>query len=721
MARGEKQRNYEFRKANERSELPDPTVPTCAELREYVGDDAWARMGLVGSGDDPVDTYALRKRYFAAGGLTLFLSDGFPNSTSLKPFGPGQQRAAGVIESVIRNGGVEQSLEPRGFGKSSRAARAAIWAVLGGFRRCVVIFQSSQPKAVETLTKIKNEIAGSPFLRALSPGICTGAKHITLNPGLSKSQHLGGEPTNISWLKESIRLPDVLGETGSGARLLCMPFAKAAGISLSDPQTLEDIRPDLLLPDDVQSHDDCSSPRITEKLLSIWHGSVKYLGGRTKTVATVFLQTIFSCEDMADQLSRDSSVHTVRYEFLESFPDDMDWWRGVYKQTLLDYDPLDPDGQSKAREAANQLYRDNREVADRGAKVSWEHAYDEESCCSAIQQALNNYLINETAFWAQDQNDPSKALPEGDIRCPPSKILKKMHPQGRTIVPDWASKIVCHIDVQDTLLYYAVCAGSNTMQMGMVDRQTFPPQKQSYFTLRQAHIRFDTHYPGLSKKDQVLTALSDLTNFLWASGNYRYEDGSPAKIDVIGIDTSDGDYFDVIHQFCRDAQGNVIPVQGVAKSASETPLNATKKRGNETRRGDHWIEHRSARTKTKYVAYDVGYYKTKLHEGLKLPIGTSESVSLFHSDNDGTHHMTADHCNSETVTWTTATKANDITSGCWKWTKIPSKDNHVFDNLVGCLMLLSHQGAAFAGVAPKRKRRRVSWSQMQKEAMARRK
>lgn len=708
MARSQKQRDYEFRQSNERNAVPDLLTPTNRELREYVGDEASVRMGLSGPDDSPVDTYQLRKRYFAPGGLTLFLCDGFPNSTSLKPFGPGQLKAIQVTESVIRNGGVEQLLEARAFGKTSRVARAAIWSLLGGFRRCGVIFQSSEPKAIETLAKIKNELAGSPFLLALSPGICTAAKHITHNPGLSKRQHHDGALTNIQWLKGSIRLPDVAGETGGGARLLCLPFSKAAGISLSDPISLEDLRPDVLLCDDVQSHDDAGSPRITEKLLSIWGGSVKYLGGRAKAVATVFTQTIFACEDMADKLSKDPSVHTVKYEFLESFPADMAWWKGPYKKTLLGYDQNDPEGQSKAREAANELYLKNRKAADKGAVVSWEHAYDEESCVSAIQQAMNNYLTDEVAFWAQDQNDPSAVIPEGDIRCRPSAIVNKMHGEERAIIPEWATRLVCHIDVQDSLLYYAVCAGSNSMQMGMVDRQTFPPQQQLYHTLRQAHVKFDDHYPNLAKKDRVIAALGDLVDFLGASSSYRYEDGTKAKIDVVGIDTSDGDYFDTIHAFCRDRPGKLLPVQGIAPSATETPMNAQRKGKSEKKRGDHWVERQSPRTKCRYLAYDVGYWKTKLHEGLKLPIGTSESVSLFQTENERVHDMTADHCNAESVAWTTASKANDVTTGCYKWTAQPSKDNHIFDNLVGCLMLLSYEGASFAGLPVRTKKKRYT-------------
>lgn len=713
---GRRQR-HEAKRANERAAVPEPLVPTIAELREYLGNRLFELTGLDGAGDDPCDTEYLRERYFSEGGLARFLSEGFPNSTSLKPFGAGQLRAIGIVESVIRNGGVEQSLEPRGFAKSSRVARSAIWAVLGGFRRCGIIFQSSEPKSIETLAKIRNEFAASPFLRALSPGICTAARHAQHSPVIARQQHYRDEPTNISWLKASIRLPDILGETGGGARLVCMPFAKAAGAVFSDPETLEDIRPDLLLPDDVQSHDDTSSPRVTEKLLSIWNGSVRYLCGRGKSAATIFTQTIFESEDMADQLSRDPSVHTVKYPFLVRFPDDLAWWQGEYRHALLGYDPLDPDGQVRARGAANELYRMNRERADKGAEVSWEHAFDPATAISAIQQALNNFLINETAFWAQDQNTPEAIVSQDDIRAKPSEIMAKQHVGKRGVVPDFAGTIVVHVDVHDDLLYYGVCAGSDTMQMALIDRQTWPPQKQKYFKHNQAFATFDSiaAYRDLpTVQDKIRAALNDLVEHLTNAVTYATADGTQYKISALGIDCGSGSHWDTVHSFARDAKSSIIiPMRGTAPTAAERPLNARPRAANEKRRGDCWIEKLSPRTKVRWLEFDSSYYKQRLHKGFKMPIGTSESVSLWETSDERIHAMLADHCYSEAPTWTTARKANDITSGTYTWTLKAGQDNHILDNLTGCLALLNHSGSTFSDVKPLHgKRRRISGAEV---------
>jgi len=320
-----KQQRYEARQKNERSAVPTPVPPTQEQLLDYIGKEAFQRLidadVLSGELDSACDSVSLREHYGAEGGLLHFLADGFPATTSLKPLGEKQKQAIQTVESVIRTSGIEQSLEPRGYGKSSRLARAALWAALYGLSRCTIIFQSSMDKSAESLFKIKNELKGSVFLRALFPGITTACCHASPNgANLIKNQHFENEPTNIQWLKESIRLPDILGESGGGSRILALPFTKAAGISLSDPVTLEDVRPDLLLLDDVQSHDETGSLASVAKHMRLWSGSARYLGGRGKSHAIVFAQTIFEAGDFADRISQDSSVHLVRYKALEQFP-----------------------------------------------------------------------------------------------------------------------------------------------------------------------------------------------------------------------------------------------------------------------------------------------------------------------------------------------------------------------------------------------------------------
>ena len=706
-----KQQRYEARQKNERSAVPTPVPPTEGQLVDYIGKEAFQRLidagVLSGELDCECDSVSLREYYGSEGGLLHFLADGFPASTSLKPFGEKQQSAIGIVESVIRNSGTEQSLEPRAHAKSSRLARAALWAALFGFRRCSIIFQSNTDKAAESLQKIKNELQGSVFLRALFPGIATACRHASTNgANLLKNQHFCDEPTSIQWLKESIRLPDILGETGGGSRILVLPFTKAAGVSLSDPVTLEDVRPDLLLLDDVQSHDETGSLASNEKHMRLWSGSVRYLGGRGKAPAIIFAQTIFEVGDFADRIRQDASVHTVRYKALEEFPANMDWWEGPFKDALFSYDELDPNGLLKAREAARKLYIDNRDHADAGAVVAWEHAYDPETADSAIMALMVNYLTDKEAFYAQDQNAPEEVVPEGDIRCPASEIITKQHNEGIGIVPDFASKLVMHIDVQDHMLFWAICAGDN-MRMALVANGSAPEQSQHYFTYRQAQNKLDNTEPYAKSptvQDRIYKALFDLIDKVEASV-FEKADGSVVKISHIGIDAADGDHMHTIHRFCKEYKRvGLIPMRGIAVKPSQTPMNQRPKGKTEVNRGDNWGKSTSVSTKVDFLTVNSSYYKAKLHDGLKNPIGTSESVSLFNAE-PRQHQMLAEHCNNEKPAWTQSTNTNGETNGAFEWVKIPGRDEHHFDNMYNCLALLNYSGGSFAGVQMKQVKR----------------
>jgi hypothetical protein len=711
-ANSDKRQKYEAKIRNLRAQVHPATVPTLGQLRAFLGDRIYEAIGFDGASEDPAPTQWLLDRYFSQGGLTRFLCECFPTTTSRSPFGDDQLRSIEIMEAMIRNGGVQQLLEPRAFGKTSRVARAALWAAALGYRRCIVCFQSNVVKAEQTLEKIKNELTANIMLQAIFPKLVACCCHAKENERLK--QHWGGRKTNIQWKTASIRLPDVPTEDGedyepwSGCRIFTMPFAKAAGIALSDPITLEDIRPDLLLPDDVQSNDDAlNKPSTTQTLLDVWRTSVKYLGGRGKQIATLFTQTICSPDDMAAQLAADPSIHTVRYGLIKEFATNHDWWMGPYREVLQSYDPIDPNGQAKARKAASQLYRDNYEMAKEGAVVAWECSYDPESCYDALEAGYRNLIEDEASFWSQDMNDPRSQFNDEDIRCKPKAIMAKQHNEPRRTVPEFASDLVCHIDVQDTLLYYMVCASTPTMSMAMIDNQTIPSQVVDDFTLRKAPLNFLSYerYASLpTVADRVRAALQDLIDGFREYDKLQYfnSSGDKFKFAKIGIDCSDGDHWDTVHEFCRDMKDtNLVPMKGWSPSKNGMPMAERSKSSTERRRGDHWIEKVHNRTKTKWLEYDAAYYKKRLHEGLKAPIGTSLSVSLWHTNSERVHRMTANHCNNEIPSWEVSQRANETATGRWAWTLKPNAENHRFDNFTGCLALTNYIGGRFPDVKPR--------------------
>lgn len=678
---------------------------TWEKLREFVGEEKFRDIvdgyeDIFGKVDlsEVADRHYLFHRYSSVGGLTRFITECFPATTSRKPYGEKQLKALATLESVIRNGGVVQFLEPRAFTKTARMARGGLWAAVFGLRSCVISFQSSSKKAKQNIERITNELIANLALRAIFPELVASLVHGKKNLQLQKKQTHNKELTNVSLLTDAVRLPDIKDVNGipfpySGARLFSMPLAKGAGISLSDPETLEDIRPDLLLIDDPQSHDRAMSGGVDSlNLYDIWRDSLKYLSGRGKQIAAFFAQTVCSEDDFASLVYRDTAIQSLRYGFFEKLPSarSLEWWKTKYKDVLQGFDPSDPQGQLKAQQAARAAYLENRDLADEEAIITWVHAYDEETCASAIQAGMNNYLNDEQAFWNQDQNTPKRLSAEQDIRISHADIIKKQHVEPRGVVPDWCDKLVCHIDVHDSLLYWTVAAGNDRNQMAILDMQSWPEQHSRQWSLSTVSRRFNDvpGLRGLAIEDQKTVAINSLVKGLRAR-QWAKSDGEVLKFNAIGVDCGDG--FDLITKIVYNlgASDVAIPMRGSSPTPGDLTINERPKKAGE-KRGDSWAEKKSDRTKQRYVEFDASYYKYRFHRGLAQFFGTLSSVSLF-AANEQVHYMPAEQYRSEIPEWVKAERSG---KGVWKWKKLPI-DNHFFDNAVGCYVLLNRAGAKF--------------------------
>ncbi len=721
---------YEDRERTARSEARPIDPVTHAQFRQWVGQRVYDAIGCYGMDDEPMDGEHLQARYACDGGLTLFLTELFPASTSRNPYGPYQLRSIATMEQTIRHSGCEQLLEPRSTGKSARTNRAVLWALLFGRRKSVLLFQSNAGKARHSLDVIKSELLGNPAVAAMFPQLVACCKHAAKSTRLLQTWQ--GVETQMEWTTTTLGLPNIAGQTYVGGRVAAMPFGSATGAARVNPQSLADQRPDLLVLDDPQSADAAmTGPGDSEKMMAFFKSSIAYLGGRGKAPAIFACQTIFAENDFAHRLSRDPMVHSVRYPMLVREPKNHAWWMSAYKDAITNYDPDDPQGAVQARRRATQLYLANRKMADEGSEVAWQYAYDPDDCASALEAVYRNRISSESAFMCQDQNDPTTYRTHDDLRCRAEMIVKKQHPEARRIVPDWATKLTVHVDLQDSLLFWMAMAGNETMQAAIVDYQSWPANQSLEYSLRYAPVNFNTEtkYANLpTTADKIRAALNDLLHYLRNEIQFVGSDGQVYAIDRIGIDSSDGQHTPVVHKFCRDSakQGmaGVYPVRGWAQRPGATPMMERKK--NELKRevyGDHWCEKTNTQTRVRWIEVDVSYWKRRLHEGLRAPIGTSTSVSIFNVDNHHIHHMLADHCNSEAPVWMTATRSNDSTSGCWAWELMPNRENHRFDNAVGCLALLNHAGARYSDVVNNRAavvHNRIKASELQKQRRAER-
>jgi hypothetical protein len=78
------------------------------------------------------------------------------------------------------------------------------------------------------------------------------------------------------------------------------------------------------------------------------------------------------------------------------------------------------------------------------------------SCLSAIQHAMNLFLFKPLVFASEYQNSPLEIVAAGR-HLTAADLQKRMSGRSRGIVPTWATKLTCGIDVQANLLFWLIC------------------------------------------------------------------------------------------------------------------------------------------------------------------------------------------------------------------------------------------------------------------------
>ena len=199
-------------------------------------------------------------------------------------------------------------------------------------------------------------------------------------------------------------------------------------------------------------------------------------------------------------------------------------------------------------------------------------------------------------------------------------------------------------------------------------------------------------YPELDESGRIRRGVRDCLQSL--NREWEKEDGNKITPDRLLVD---GQYFlDDVEIGVRDSGVAVARVaRGVGITASKLPLSEwTLKPGD--RAGDHWIE-RPMRSGRPLVHVDVNYWKSKTQDGLTLPLGHDQAITL-HAGPESYHQMFAQHCAAE--------RGVEVHAEAYNRTvrefalKSVGLDNHWWDNVVGSLAGASMAGICYPGVAP---------------------
>lgn len=628
------------------------------------------------------------------------------------------------IEEAVKQGELFALAMPRGSGKTAIVRHAALWAASYGHCRYAFVIGANAGKAEDSLASIK------VFMRFLDlygkdfPEIAHPVRELRGTANRAGGQKCFGRSTMIAWGKDRIVLPTVPPPKGwpkswplradgmvpSSGSVIGTSGLTGEGIrgSVMTLTTGEQLRPDLVLLDDPQTDESARSLTQNTEREQLVSAGVLGMAGPGGRLAAIMPCTVIQAGDMADRIL-DRKLHPLwrgeRTRLLRSMPVDLARWEEYFELYRRCAQKEPPDYGE-----AIDYYRDKQSWLEEGAEASWpERKRDWE--VSAIQHAMHLYCRDVRAFFSEYQNDPLPLTPPSPGDLTADQIAGRVNRVPRGVSPIDCTRLTAFIDVQQDLLFWCVCAWADGFTGAVVDYGTYPDQRRSYFSLREALPTLSQATGVGSLEGSLFAGLSTLTQSLLGR-DWRSQSGGPLRVERLLIDAGWGQSTDLVRRFCRQSPhvALLIPSFGRGISAAGNPIADWPKREGE-RRGLEWMIPPARPGQVRHVLYDANYWKCFLFARLGQPLGERGALTLFGTEPHA-HRLFADHLTAEYRVRTTG-RGREVE----EWRQRPHRpDNHWLDCAAGCCVAASLLGVDLAETQEARPsgRPRISWAEQQR-------
>jgi hypothetical protein len=594
-------------------------------------------------------------------------------ATFSSPWSPDHLEMLGVLERALLRGGQFAFAMPRGSGKTSICEGAALWALLNGHRRYLVLIAATAEAAGKSLDSIRGEIeTNDRMLRDFWPAVGP-LRALEGSAVRARGQTVDGERTHAEYRVGHIVFPAVEGSPSSGSILEARGLTgNLRGLKHKTPEG-ETIRPDFVLIDDPQTDESARSVSQCDEREELLCGAVLGLAGPRKRIAAVCPCTVIERNDLADRLldgKRHPDWQGRRCRLVYAWPAAQDTlWR--------EYAELRQEGlrQGDDGEAATAFYAAHREEMDAGAKVGWEHRYHAGEL-SALQHAENLRIDRgERVFGAEFQNDPIAARPSV-YSLTPDVIISRCNGLPRLVVPPSAAWVVAFVDVNVSRgLHWAAVAFGQDLAGWVLDYGRYPSDGSSLCPKDRSG--------GETEGQAIYRGLSEVAAAILAR-EFRREDGTPVGVDRLLVDC--GFQMDVVFNWMRtQRRPQQIACSRGYGSRTYRPTHAIGRPGD----GWHWTDY--AR-KGRVLCQNADPWRMHAQKAFLLAPGAPGSLSLY-GDEPAIHRELARHVCAETLADYQTGERNDF----YSWYTKPGEANDWLDALVGCCVGASSLGATIVG------------------------
>jgi hypothetical protein len=649
------------------------------------------------SGDDWVRPPKDQARKDAATmSFRAFCDAYFPQLFHL-PWSEDHLRVMAKIERSVLEGELFAMAMPRGSGKTTLCEMGCLWAMMIGAHEFVVLIGSDESHAADMLDSIKSELENNDLLDEDWSEVTGPIRALEGIHQRAKGQLFNGDRTHIGWTSGEVVLPTVPGSMASGGiirvggitgRIRGMKFKRPDGRS---------VRPSLVLVDDPQTDESAKSPSQCATREAILSGAILGLAGPGKKIAGLMTVTVVQQDDMADRML-DRTKHPAwqgeRTRMVYSFPKNEALW--------AKYFDLRRAGQAEGTGtlAATRFYEQNRGDMDDGSAVSWPARHDPGEL-SAIQHAMNIRCDRgDAAFYAEYQNEPLPSLTDHMEVLTPEVIKSKSSGHKRGVVPERTQHVTAFIDVQQTILYWMVCAWDENFGGSIIDYGTHPEQGRNYFTMRDAQRTIQIEHRESAFEANLYSALDKCVTML-CTREYRFDDGTPQRIARLMIDANWGASTDIVYQFCRTTPfGSIaMPSHGRYVGASSLPYSEYATRLGD-RVGPNWrVPGTAGKRAVRHCNYDTNFWKSFAAARFQTKVGEAGCLTVFAGHD---HGLLCDHLLAEAPV---RTEARGRVVDEWKTVNI-GQDNHWLDCLVGNCVAASMLGVRTVGVESQNRQRK---------------
>lgn len=669
-----------------------------------------AQISEEGRDIGPIPAVADPARRAACGqSLKLFLETYFPEAVCFE-WGRDHLRVLDLVQTAIVTGGQTAVAMPRGSGKTTILERAALWAILYGLVRYLLLIAATARMAKKSLARLKLILESNPLLCADFPEVCIPVKALGRIPQRARGQMCQGVPTLMQWTNEVIVLPTIAGSVASGAVLqtgALLTAVRGAQHVMADGTVL---RPDCCLVDDPQTRATAKSDVQIQDRLDMIGGDLLGCAGPGKKIRVLIACTIIRPGDAAHRLLNRGEFpdfHGITTKLVDRMPDEVamslwDRWNEIREDCLRDDVPID---------AAHDFYQQHRSAMDAGSDLPWpQRTY--EDYVSPLEAAMELYYKNRLAFFSEYQNDPAAAQPKAALPTSPvpdvALLCTLTSGYARGLVPKAAGVVTGFIDVHGDVLFYSVCGWTDFGGGWVLDYGTWPEQPHRHF-VKSGAKSLAKQYPGDSPEAQIRAGIDHLVAQLCLR-EWPVDGGGVARLRQLLVDANWGERTDLVYAALRESAyaATVLPSHGKYIGPLQTPIRDWARREGD-RIGDNWrVSRNQAKRTIRAVVFDANYWKSWTATRLSRPAGSTDRLVVYdapRAESALKHHgLWAEHLHAEQAELVTnETRQKSLVAWALREKHL---DNHWWDCLVGCAVAGSIAGVKLrvtgSGEAPAR-------------------